>query len=48
MNKSRICGLTLPEEIENFIREKAKNEHRSLANVVAVIVIDYVDKVKEN
>lgn len=48
MNKSKICGLTLPEEIVNFIREKAKNEHRSIANVVAIIVIDYVNKVKEN
>ena len=48
MSKNKICGLTLPEGIETFIREKAEKEHRSISNVVAVIVIEYVNKAKEN
>lgn len=48
MSKHKICGLTLPEEVETFIREKAEKEHRSMSNVVALIVINYVNKEKEN
>lgn len=48
MNKRKICGLTLPEDVEAFIREKAEKEHRSISNVVALIVINYVNKAKEN
>ena len=47
MSKHKICGLTLPEDIETFIREKAEKEHRSISNVVALIVINYVNKEKE-
>lgn len=36
----KICGLKLPEEINNYIREKAGKDGRSLANVVARMVID--------
>lgn len=36
----KICGLKLPEEINEYIREKAGNDGRSLANVVALMVID--------
>ena len=46
-NKHKICGLTLPEDVETFIREKAEKEHRSISNVVALIVINYVYKEKE-
>lgn len=48
MSKHKICGLTLPEYVENYIREKAEKEHRSMSNVVALIVINYVNKEKEN
>lgn len=41
MITKRICGLSLPDEISNYIRERAKKEHRSLANIVAMIVIDF-------
>ena len=36
----KICGLKLPEEIKIYIRETAEKEGRSLANVVARMVID--------
>ena len=36
----KICGLKLPEEINNYIREKAEKDGRSLANVVARMVIE--------
>ena len=36
----KICGLKLPEEINTYIREKAEKDGRSLANVVARMVID--------
>lgn len=48
MSKRKICGLTLPEDVETFIREKAEKEHRSISNVVALIVINYVNNEKEN
>lgn len=48
MSKHKICGLTLPEYVETFIREKAEKEHRSISNVVALIVINYVNNEKEN
>ena len=41
MTNKKICGLSLPDEINNYIRERAKKEHRSLANVVAMMVINY-------
>ena len=47
MSKHKVCGLTLPEEVETFIRERAEKEHRSMANVVALIVINYVNKENE-
>lgn len=47
MRKNKICGLTLPEDVETFIREKAEKEHRSISNVVALIVINYVNNEKE-
>ena len=37
---NKICGLKLPEEIKTYIREMAEKEGRSLANVVARMVID--------
>ena len=37
----KICGLKLPEEINDYIRAKAGKEGRSLANVVALMVINY-------
>ena len=36
----KICGLKLPEEINNYIREMAEKDGRSLANVVARMVIE--------
>lgn len=36
----KICGLKLPEEINTYIRETAEKDGRSLANVVARMVID--------
>ena len=36
----KICGLKLPEEINTYIREMAEKDGRSLANVVARMVID--------
>ena len=47
MSKHKICGLTLPEDVETFIRKKAEKEHRSISNVVALIVINYVNNEKE-
>ena len=46
-SKKKVCGLSLPDYVESYIREKAETEHRSLSNVVALIVIDYVDTAKE-
>lgn len=46
-SKHKICGLTLPEDVEAFIRKKAEKEHRSISNVVALIVINYVNNEKE-
>ena len=46
-SKKKVCGLSLPDYAESYIREKAEKEHRSLSNVVALIVIDYVDTAKE-
>lgn len=40
MTNKKICGLSLPEEINEYIRQRAKQEHRSLANVVAMMVIN--------
>ena len=40
----KICGLKLPEEINKYIREKAEKEGRSLANVVARMVIDFYNR----
>lgn len=48
MTNKKICGLSLPDEINEYIRQRAEQEHRSLANVVAIIVIDYVNNEKEN
>ena len=36
----KICGLKLPEEINTYIREMAEKDGRSLANVVARMVIE--------
>ena len=36
----KICGLKLPEEINAYIRDKAEKDGRSLANVVARMVIE--------
>ena len=45
----KICGLKLPEEINNYIREMAEKDGRSLANIVARMVIDsYNRSRKEN
>lgn len=45
----KICGLKLPEDINTYIRETAEKEGRSLANVVAIMVIDsYNRNRKEN
>lgn len=46
-SKKKVCGLSLPDYVESYIREKAEKERRSLSNVVALIVIDYVDTTKE-
>ena len=48
MTNKKICGLSLPDEINNYIRERAKKEHRSLANVVATMVIKYYNMTKLN
>lgn len=45
--KPKICGLSIPDEIDRYIREKARREHRSLANVVAFMVIEYYKSEKE-
>lgn len=47
MVKKRICGLNLPEEINDYIRERAKRENRSLSNVVAMIIIKFYNEEKE-
>lgn len=36
----KICGLKLPEEINTYIRETAEKDGRSIANVVARMVIE--------
>lgn len=36
----KICGLKLPDEINTYIRETAEKDGRSIANVVARMVID--------
>ena len=41
MTNKKICGLSLPDEINEYIRQRADQEHRSLANVVAMMVINY-------
>ena len=41
MTNKKICGLSLPDEINEYIRQRAEHEHRSLANVVAMMVINY-------
>lgn len=38
---NKICGLSIPDEVNEYIRQRAEQEHRSLANVVAMIVIKY-------
>lgn len=48
MKEKKICGLKLPEEINSYIRQKADQEHRSLANVVAMMVIKYYNMTKVN
>lgn len=45
MNK--INGLTLPEDVNMKIRQKANDENRSMANVIAMIVMDYFSKKQE-
>lgn len=40
MTNKKICGLSLPDEINEYIRQRAEQEHRSLANVVAMMVIN--------
>ena len=44
----KICGLKLPEEINTYIRETAEKDGRSLANVVARMVIDSYNREKED
>ena len=50
MINKKICGLSLPDEINEYIRQRAEQEHRSLANVVAMMVIKYynINYKKEN
>lgn len=40
----KICGLKLPQEVNDYIRNRAKTENRSLANVIAMIVMEYFSK----
>ena len=40
----KICGLKLPDAVSTYIREKAEKEGRSLANVVARMVIESYNK----
>ena len=45
----KICGLKLPEEVNVYIRETAEKDGRSLANVVARMVIEsYNRETKED
>lgn len=44
----RICGLKLPEEINTYIQDTAEKEGRSLANVVARMVIDAYNRNKKD
>lgn len=44
----KICGLKLPDEVNTYIRETAEREGRSLANVVARMVIDAYNRDKED
>lgn len=39
--KKRCVGMIVPDEVDSYIKEKAKQEHRSLANLISLIVIDY-------
>ena len=48
MTNNKICGLSLPDEINEYIRQRADQEHRSLANVVAMMVIKYYNMTKLN
>lgn len=48
MTNKKICGLSLPEEINTYIRQRAEQEHRSLANVVAMMVIKYYNMTRLN
>ena len=48
MINKKICGLSLPDEINEYIRQRAEQEHRSLANVVAMMVIKYYNMTKLN
>ena len=48
MTNKKICGLSLPDEINEYIRQRAEQEHRSLANVVAMMVIKYYNMTKLN
>ena len=41
MTNKKICDLSLTDDINNYIQKRAKKEHRSLANIVAMIVIDF-------
>ncbi len=43
----KICGLKLPQEVNDYIRNRAKIENRSLANVIAMIVMEYFSKEQE-
>ena len=43
----KICGLKLPQEVNDYIRNRAKTENRSLANVIAMIVMDYFSNLKD-
>ena len=45
MNK--INGLTLPDDVNMKIRQKAHAEHRSMSNVIAMIVTDYFSNLKD-
>ena len=48
MTNKKICGLSLPDKINEYIRQRAEHEHRSLANVVAMMVINYYNKSTAN
>ena len=48
MKEKKICGLKLPDEVNTYIRETAEKDGRSLANVVARMVIDSYNRDKED